>query len=148
MTNNNTAAAIEIRPSFESNLVETLTYLKSKIDPHHKSDVLDFVNRRVAHFIKMGYSLSEISAEVSLRSVKNYLGGVDGYLNVKVSTHHSFFADYFHFVFSLSNGYTKSQNEMVEYVIEQVKQYQEEKDRENEVEEADLPCAIEEEDEE
>ena len=148
MTTSNNNTAIEIRPSFESQLVETLAYLKPKIDPKYKSDVLEFVNRKVEHFLKMGYSLNEISAEVSLRNVRSYLGGVEGYLNVKGSTRHSYFADYYHFLFSFSGGYTKAQNEMVETIIEQVNQYQEAKNKENEAEEADLPCAIEEEDEE
>lgn len=143
MTTNNTPA-IEIRPSFESQLVETLTYGKGKIETNYKSSLLDFVNKKVVHFIKMGYSLSEISAEVSLRRVNTYPGGcgVDGHLDVKVSTQHSYFSDYFHFEFYYVNAYTKAQNEIVESIVEQVNQYQEAKDRENEAEEAHLPCAI------
>ena len=128
MTNNNTAAAIEIRPILSDGISELLYFFARKSDSSFKSDAAEFLNHIVAHYIRMGYNMEDISATAQLKAVNNINVGdyASGTIALKVSTQHCFREEDFFFSIQAHWSYTKKQNEEALSLIAQLSAYMEE----------------------
>lgn len=114
--------AIEIRPFFNDEISE-LIFFSLKSDA-----AAEFLNHNVAHYVRMGYNVTEISATACLKVVNNLNVGdyASGTIRVKVATQHSCIEEDFFFSLQTHWSYTKRQNEEALSLIAQLSAYMEE----------------------